>query len=72
MGTTCFLRVSSLLKIIYEPATINAAPIKVVNLRASPNIKYPAVAAKTKDKYYIGVTRPVSAMRKDCVSNIFA
>ena len=46
------------------------APTKVVNFSSSPNIKYPAVAAKTNDKYLIGVTRPVSAILKDCVSKI--
>ena len=48
------------------------APTKVVNLSSSPNIKYPAEAAKTSDKYLIGVTRPVSAILKDWVSKIFA
>ena len=48
------------------------APIKVVSFKGSPNIKYPAVAAKTNDRYFMGVTRPVSAILKDCVNKIFA
>ena len=57
---------------MYVPTTINAAPINVVSFRASPNMKYPAEAAKTSDKYLIGVTRPVSAILRDWVSKIFA
>ena len=57
---------------MYVPITINPAPTKVVNLRGSPKIKYPAVAAKNNYKYLIGVTRPVSAILRDCVSKILA
>ena len=54
------------------PTTINKAPINVVILSVSSNKKYPAVAAKTSDKYFIGVTNPVSAIRNDWVRRMLA
>ena len=48
------------------------APINVLIVGISPQIKYPNIIAKTKAKYFKGVTRETSENLYDCVSHKFA
>ena len=49
------------MKIIKELAITNNAPISVNNFGISLQIKNPKIIAKTKLKYFIGVTKDASA-----------
>ena len=59
-GVGSFLRTISLLKIIIEEAITKIAPTKVFTDGTSPQIKYPNTIAKTKAKYFKGVTSETS------------
>ena len=57
---TCFFKIISLLKIIKEEIITNNAPIKVLNVGISPQMKNPNIIAKTSAKYFKGVTKDTS------------
>ena len=50
----------------------NKAPINVLNVGISPQIKYPNIIAKTKAKYLRGVTRETSENLYDWLNHKFA
>ena len=57
----CFFNLFSLIKIIKELAMTKDAPSNVKIFGTSLQIKYPKIIAKTKLKYFIGVTSDASA-----------
>ncbi len=67
-----FLRAISRLKIIIEDAITKIAPIKVFPDGTSPQIKYPNTIAKTKAKYFKGVTKETSENLYDWLNHKFA
>ena len=60
------------MKIIKELKITSIAPVKVKTLGISLHIKKPKTIAKTKLRYFIGVTSDASAILSDTVSKIFA
>ena len=57
---TCFFKITSLLKIIIDEIITNKAPAKVLIEGISFQMKYPKIIAKTKAKYFKGVTKETS------------
>ena len=60
------------MKIIIELIIIKPAPIRVNILGTSPQMKYPKKIAKTRFRYFVGVTNEASDILRDIVSKILA